>query len=84
MIAGEHVGRRRWAILAGCPPDGVVLDCFAGASTTGLVALRHGRRYIGIELNPSYVEMSRRRIVEDCPLFNAAPDGAAGGTGEED
>ncbi len=57
-------------ILAGAPEDGVVLDPFAGAGTTGLVALRHGRRFVGIELNPEYVEMSSHRIIEDAPLLN--------------
>jgi DNA modification methylase len=46
-----------------------VLDPFNGAGTTGLVALRLGRNYIGIELNPEYVAMSERRIREDAPLF---------------
>lgn len=46
-----------------------VLDPFSGAGTTGLVALRLGRHYIGIELNPEYVAMSERRIREDAPLF---------------
>lgn len=46
-----------------------VLDPFNGAGTTGLVALRLGRSYIGIELNPDYVAMSERRIHEDAPLF---------------
>jgi DNA modification methylase len=58
-------------ILAGCPEGGIVLDPFNGAGTTGLVALRHGRRYIGIELNPEYVSMSERRIISDAPLLNA-------------
>lgn len=57
-------------ILAGCPAEGIVLDPFNGAGTTGMVVLRHGRKYIGIELNPEYVEMSRRRIEDDAPLFN--------------
>ena len=61
-------------ILAGCPIGGTVLDPFSGAGTTGLVALRHGRRYIGIELNPEYVEMSKRRIMNDAPLFNGLFD----------
>jgi DNA modification methylase len=47
-----------------------VLDPFNGAGTTGLVALRLGRNYIGIELNPEYVAMSERRIREDAPLFH--------------
>jgi DNA modification methylase len=57
-------------VLAGCPEDGTVIDPFAGAGTTGLVALRHGRSFVGIELNPEYVEMARRRIVDDAPLLN--------------
>jgi hypothetical protein len=47
----------------------IVLDPFNGAGTTGLVALRLGRSYIGIELNPDYVAMSERRVREDAPLF---------------
>ncbi len=57
-------------ILAGCPEGGVVLDPFSGSGTTGMVAQRHGRGYVGIELNPEYVEMSRRRIDGDAPLLN--------------
>ena len=41
-----------------------VLDPFNGAGTTGVVAIQHGRRYIGIELNPDYLEMARKRIQE--------------------
>ena len=49
-------------VLAGCPAGGVVLDPFNGAGTTGLVAQRHGRGYVGIELNPEYVEITKRRL----------------------
>lgn len=56
-------------ILAGCPEGGTVLDPFFGAGTTGLVADRHGRNCIGIELNPQYAAMSERRIQQDAPLF---------------
>lgn len=52
-------------ILAGCRPGGTVLDPFFGAGTTGLVANRLGRSCIGIELNPDYVEIARRRIAAD-------------------
>jgi len=48
----------------------VVLDPFAGAGTTGLVALRHGRSFVGIELNPEYADMARWRIRDDAPLLN--------------
>ena len=49
-------------IKAGCPKGGTVLDPFFGAGTTGLVAMRLGREFIGIELNPDYCEMARKRI----------------------
>jgi DNA modification methylase len=64
-------------ILAGCPAGGTVLDPFAGAGTTGMVALRHGRSFTGIELNPEYVELARRRIVDDAPLLNSVLERSA-------
>jgi hypothetical protein len=51
----------------------VVLDCFAGAGTTLLVADRLQRDAIGIELNPSYTEMAMQRCRDDAPLFTAFP-----------
>jgi DNA modification methylase len=59
-------------ILAGCPKGGTVLDPFFGAGTTGLVADRLRRHCIGIELNPAYADMARKRIIGDAPLFVAA------------
>jgi len=56
-------------ILAGCPKGGTVLDPFFGAGTTGLVADRLGRDCIGIELNPAFVEMARKRIQADAGMF---------------
>ena len=58
-------------IKAGCRPGGTVLDPFFGAGTVGLVADRLGRDCIGIELNPEYGAMARRRIREDAPLLTA-------------
>lgn len=49
-------------ILAGSPEGGTVLDPFFGAGTTGVVAKKHNRKFIGIELNPDYVTMARNRI----------------------
>lgn len=49
-------------ILAGCPEGGVVLDPFFGSGTVGVVALKHNRKYIGIELNPEYVEVAKKRL----------------------
>ena len=48
-------------ILAGCKVGGVVLDPFFGSGTTGRVSTKLGRNYIGIELNPDYIEISKRR-----------------------
>jgi DNA modification methylase len=47
-------------ILAGCPPDGLVLDPFSGSGTTGMVALRNGRRYVGVDLSQEYLDLSIR------------------------
>lgn len=49
-------------ILACCPPDGVVLDCFFGRGTTGRVARELGRNYIGIDLNEEYIHQAKRFI----------------------
>ena len=57
-------------VLAGSAMGDLVLDPFAGAGTTGLVALRHDRDFVGIELNPEYAAMARNRIRDDAPLFN--------------
>jgi len=51
-------------IRAGCPKDGIVLDPFMGSGTTGVVAKKLGRNYIGIELNPEYIEIANQRIAE--------------------
>lgn len=49
-------------IKAGCPERGIVLDPFIGSGTTGMVAQKLGRNYIGIELNPDYVRMAEERL----------------------
>lgn len=47
----------------------LVLDPFAGSGTTGVVAAQLGRSFVGIELNPQYAAMARRRIDRVAPLF---------------
>ena len=49
-------------ILAGCPVGGVVLDPFLGSGTTAAVAKALNRRYVGIELNPEYCALAKKRI----------------------
>ncbi|MBQ1348485.1 MAG: site-specific DNA-methyltransferase [Aeriscardovia sp.] len=51
-------------LLASTRPGDLVLDPFAGSGTTGVVALKYGRRFIGIELEPRYAEMAQKRICE--------------------
>lgn len=49
-------------LKAGCPDGGVVLDPFSGAGTVAVVARKTGRDYIGLELNPEYVEIANKRL----------------------
>ena len=59
----------RTCILAGSKKGDTVLDPFSGAGTTGVVAEKLNRKYIGIELNPQYTKLSEDRIYNVQPLF---------------
>ena len=61
-------------ILAGCPDNGIVLDPFSGSGTTGAVAIKNNKNYIGIELNPEYIELSHKRIQESCGFLAERED----------
>lgn len=74
----KHVTTLGWQPSCDCkhhPQDGpmvpykpvpcTVLDPFGGSMTTGLVALQLGRRFIGIELNPDYIELGLKRIDQE-------------------
>lgn len=53
-----------------CPPGGTVLDCHSGSGTTLAVAVKNGRKGIGIDVRESQVELTKRRISEaSSPLF---------------
>ena len=74
-VRGERESRTLgWEPGCGCdagdPIPCLILDPFSGSGTTGVVALREGREYVGVEVSPEYVELSRRRIVGDAPLWN--------------
>lgn len=56
-------------IKAGCPIDGVVLDPFMGAGTTGLVARKSNRNFIGFELNPEYIRITEKRLSNELGMF---------------
>jgi modification methylase len=59
-------------ILSSSRPDDVVLDPFCGTGTTGAVAKRLGRRFIGIERDPLYRTAAQQRIAAVEPLAQAA------------
>jgi DNA modification methylase len=61
-------------ILAGSRIGDTVLDPFCGSGTTGAVAIRHQRNFIGCELNPEYIRIAERRIGGVAPLFTVAGD----------
>lgn len=54
------------------PIPAVILDPFAGSGTVGVVALKHGRKFIGIDVNPSYARMAEERLSGVDTLFQAA------------
>ena len=49
-------------ILAGSPIGGVVLDVFNGSGTTGIVSMKNSRKYVGIDLNSKYIDMTIERF----------------------
>ena len=57
-------------ILASSRENDLILDPFTGSGTVATVALRHKRNYIGIELNPEYVQIAINRITDDQPMLN--------------
>jgi DNA modification methylase len=68
----------RWEPACSChghePIPCTVLDPFAGSGTTGAVAVGLGRSFVGVELNPAYLELARARIDEvRGPLFAGVP-----------
>jgi site-specific DNA-methyltransferase (adenine-specific) len=50
------------SIRAGCPQNGIVLDPFIGSGTTGVVAKKLSRNYIGIDISKDYAKIAERRI----------------------
>lgn len=82
---GERVGDHptvkpaalmQWLVRLVCPPGGLALDPFLGSGTTAVACLREGRRCVGIEKQPEYVEIARRRVADELakyPLLEARP-----------
>jgi site-specific DNA-methyltransferase (adenine-specific) len=60
-------------ILSSTNLGDAVLDPFTGSSTTGVAAIRHGRRFIGIDTNTEYLELSVKRLNEELAKINGKP-----------
>ena len=60
----KPIALMRWLARLVTPPSGIILDPFAGSGTTGVAAIREGFRFIGIEREPAYIEIARKRIAE--------------------
>ena len=56
-------------VLACSRHGDTILDPFAGTATVGVVALRHHRNFIGIELNPDYIKLAGKRMAHIQPTL---------------
>jgi DNA modification methylase len=56
-------------------PGDVVLDPFLGSGTVAEVAIKQGRNFLGIELNPDYTAIARRRISQASSLERMVSEG---------
>lgn len=57
-------------VLAGSPEGGNVFDPFGGSRTTGVVARKLGRKFLLIEMGPTYIEIAERRIQRETAQMN--------------
>lgn len=62
-------------LLASTKENDLVLDPFAGSGTVGVVAVKHGRNFVGIELNEDYVQIARQRISVALSQVNQSNNG---------
>lgn len=53
-------------ILASTNKGDIVLDPFTGSSTTGLAATKHGRKFVGIDIEKEYLQLSKKRYLDSC------------------
>jgi DNA modification methylase len=67
MVRNVHptvkpIALMRWLVRLVTPPEGLVLDPFAGSGSTGIAALLESRRFIGIEREASYIDVACGRL----------------------
>ena len=73
-IYGKHPTQKPMAlleriVLASTQKGNIVLDPFSGSGTTGLAAYKHGRKYIGIDMEEEYLRLSVKRFADQKTLF---------------
>ncbi|MGK2953568.1 MAG: DNA methyltransferase, partial [Thiobacillus sp.] len=65
----------QYVIEIASQPGATIFDPFAGSGTTGVACMKTGRKFIGIEIDPGYFAIAKRRIEDACaqlPLFTEA------------
>jgi len=63
-----------WLVHHYSNPNELIVDCFCGSGTTCVAAKKLGRRYIGIEISPSYAQIAKDRLIAcdtGVPVFEA-------------
>jgi hypothetical protein len=70
-------------VLAASAPGSIVMDCFMGSGTTGMVAMRTGRRFLGVDVSPAAVHTTTRRLVQSARRLECMPFGDVLFTGFE-
>ena len=77
-IFGKHPTQKpiellRRIILASTQEGDLILDPFCGSSTTGVVAVEEKRKYVGIDLETEYLELSKKRLAQEFGNSNEKP-----------
>jgi len=57
-LTGDH-------ILSWSNPGDLILDCFVGSGTTGKMALKYGRNFIGIDSSQQYIDIATKRLEDE-------------------
>ena len=66
----KPISLMKYLIKVYCPKNGVVLDPYNGSGSTGIAAIQLDNEYIGIDMDPDYIEISEKRIKEHCYLLD--------------
>ena len=73
----KPVRAAEWACNLVSPPGSTILDPFCGSGTTGVACVKTGRKFIGVEIDPGYCEIARKRIGEAVGLWGCGGNAPA-------